>query len=104
MSPAILSRLDELAGLCARHRVRRLALFGSAAKGSFDPATGSDIDLLVDFQPMSPRELVDNYFGFLKDCERLLGVPVDLVESGAVRNPYFRDSISASQRVLFEVA
>lgn len=36
---------------CESHRIRRLALFGSQAKGT--ARTDSDIDLLVDFEPDS---------------------------------------------------
>ncbi len=33
--------------LCRQYGVRKLAVFGSAAKGTFDPAT-SDLDFVVD--------------------------------------------------------
>jgi uncharacterized protein len=39
---------ERLAELCRRYGVRRLELFGSAARGQFDPAT-SDLDFLVLF-------------------------------------------------------
>ena len=40
---------SELLGrLCRRHRIRRLALFGSVLKGTDRP--DSDIDLLVEFE------------------------------------------------------
>ena len=39
----------EIAGICRRHQVRELSLFGSAARGEMRP--DSDIDLLVDFLP-----------------------------------------------------
>ncbi len=38
---------EAIAELCRQFGVRRLAVFGSAAKGTFDPAT-SDVDFLVD--------------------------------------------------------
>lgn len=34
---------------CESHRIRKLALFGSQAKGTAGP--DSDVDLLVDFEP-----------------------------------------------------
>jgi predicted nucleotidyltransferase len=39
---------EELRVLCRRFHVRRLDLFGSAARGDFDPER-SDVDLLVEF-------------------------------------------------------
>ena len=38
-----------LAAVCRRHRVRRLSLFGSVARGEARP--DSDVDLLVEFEP-----------------------------------------------------
>lgn len=40
---------EQLAQLCRRHHIRKLALFGSALKGANRPE--SDIDLLVEFEP-----------------------------------------------------
>ena len=78
-------------------------MFGSATRDSFDPKR-SDIDLLVEFEPMSPREHAEHFFGFQEDLEALLGVPVDLVEPGPIRNPYFRDAVESSKVLLFEAA
>ena len=39
----------ELALFCRTHGIRRLAIFGSALRADFGP--GSDIDLLVEFEP-----------------------------------------------------
>jgi predicted nucleotidyltransferase len=45
--------LSEIAALCRRYGVRRLEVFGSAARGiDFDPAT-SDADFLVEFNAES---------------------------------------------------
>lgn len=99
----IQTRSSELIGLCQRRGVRRLALFGSAASDRFDPSS-SDLDLLVEFRAMSPAEHAHAYFGLQEDLERLFGMPVDLVEPGPIRNPYFRQAVEESQVVLFEDA
>ncbi len=104
MSPVLGSILDAVSELCVRHRVRRLSLFGSAAGDSFDAAGGSDVDFLVEFPPMSPKDRAESYFGLLADFEKALGLPVDLVEEDAIRNPYFREEVTRSKRVLFEAA
>jgi predicted nucleotidyltransferase len=93
----------DVATICARHRVRRLSLFGSAATDRFDPAT-SDVDFLVEFERMKPSEHAGHYFGLQEDLEALLERPVDLVESGPIRNPYFKQSVEASKVLLFEAA
>jgi len=60
-----------VADLCLKHRVRRLALFGSGASERFDSAKGSDLDFLAEFEPMSPREHAGAYF-------RLTGTPISM--------------------------
>jgi len=93
-------RRDAIAELCRRHRVRRLEVFGSAASGSFDPDT-SDLDFLVEFLPLGPGERADAYFGLLENLRDLLGRPVDLVMTRAIRNPYFRQAIERTREVLY---
>jgi len=48
--------------------------------------------------------VVEQYFDLLLELESLLGRPVDLIEPGAVRNPYFRQSLRASGQVLYDAA
>ena len=107
MLPAVERKATELAELCAKHRVRRLAVFGSAVADrsapSFDPSR-SDLDVLVEFQQMTPAEHAENYFGLMEEMEQLFGLPVDLVESTAIRNPYFRRAVERTQVVLYEAA
>jgi predicted nucleotidyltransferase len=45
-----------LGALCRRHHIRRLALFGSTLKGADHP--GSDLDLLVEFEPGNEPGLI----------------------------------------------
>lgn len=95
--------LGQVADLCRAHGVRRLALFGSAARGDFDPAT-SDVDLLVEFADLPPAARARRYFELLEALEQLLGRTVDLVEPAAVRNPFVRREIDASRVEIYEAA
>ncbi len=97
------ARKPELRDLCERHRVERVALFGSALREDFD-SEGSDLDFVVDFAPMSPSEHAEAYFGLLEDLESLFARRVDLVEIRAVRNPYLRREIEEKHYILWEVA
>ena len=102
MIDEIASRREQLQALCRRFHVRRLDLFGSAARGDFDPET-SDVDFLVEFDGRHPEALSFNtYFDFKEAFEALFGRPVDLVEPGAVRNPYLNASIHGSRERVFE--
>jgi predicted nucleotidyltransferase len=92
---------EALARLCRRFRVRRLDLFGSAARGGFDPVR-SDLDLLVSFEPMPPAAYADAYFGLKAALEEATGRSVDLLTEAALENPYLRRRIEAERRLLFE--
>ena len=103
MHPVVQAHLESLHELCTEHRVARLDLFGSAARDDFDPAT-SDLDFLVEFEPMSPAEHADSFFGLLADLERLFGRRIDLLEPEPIENPYVWQSIERSRKILYEAA
>jgi predicted nucleotidyltransferase len=90
----------EIANLCARFKVKRLELFGSAARADFD-ARKSDLDFLVEFLPLEPGEYANAYFGLLEGLEDLFARRVDLVMPQAVRNAYFLEAINKTRKVLY---
>lgn len=100
MHAIVTEKQRELAELCRRHGVLRLALFGSVANDDFDPGR-SDLDFLVEFAPAPRNRSLDSYFALLWDLERLFGRKVDLVEWDAVRNPYIRANIEATRELLY---
>jgi predicted nucleotidyltransferase len=91
---------EELQALCRRFHVRRLDLFGSAARGDFD-SEHSDFDFIVEFDRGAPLHPFDTYFGLKEGLEALLGRNVDLVELSAVRNPYLKASIEQSRENVY---
>ena len=93
-------RRADIARLCSQFSVRRLELFGSAAKGMFDPSR-SDFDFLVDFGPSPLLTPFEQYFGLKESLESLLGRPADLVMDGAPQNPYFMQTVNESRRLLY---
>lgn len=101
MHAAIAEKRDELAALCRHYRVARLEVFGSAARGTdFDPVS-SDADFLVEFRFHDDRKSLQQYFGFAEALRQTLGRPVDLVEAGAIRNPYLRAAIDKSRELVY---
>ena len=91
---------QAIAAICERNGVLRLDAFGSALRADFTPGE-SDLDLLVEFSPMEPYARVDAYFGMLDELRALLGIKVDLVMVGAVKNPYIARDIDRTRRLLY---
>jgi len=84
MQADIAEKREALAALCRRYGVRRLEVFGSAARGvDFDPDR-SDFDFLVEFEPRTGLSPSEQFFGLREALEKLLGRPVDLVERKTV--------------------
>ncbi len=100
MIEALEDNREAIARLCRRHGVARLDAFGSALRDDFEPGE-SDVDFLVELQPMEPYARVDAYFGLLEDLRALLGPKVDLVMAGAVENPYIARDIERTKRMLY---
>lgn len=94
------SHLPVLEALCRRFHVKRLDVFGSAATGGFDPQE-SDLDFLVTFEPCTPSEHYERYFGLLEALESYFGRSVDLVEEPAMGNPYFIREVNRTRTVLY---
>ena len=101
MIAAIDDRKDELAALCRSHRVHRLEVFGSAAVGTFRPES-SDMDFLVDFDPLARGEYYEAYFGLLESLEALFGRRVDLVDVQCLRNPYFIQGVNKTRMPVYD--
>jgi len=91
---------EAIVELCARYGVVRLDVFGSALREDFRPGE-SDLDLLVEFGPHEGYALVEAYFGLLDELRELLGVEVDLVMAGAVKNRYIARDIERTRRQLY---
>ncbi len=100
MHPIVKSRLSEVAALCRHRGVKQLDLFGSATRDDFD-ISRSDLDFLVDLGDNPPFSPLDAYFGLKDELELLFGRPVDLVEAGAVRNPYVLASIERDRQAVY---
>jgi predicted nucleotidyltransferase len=96
----ITDHLDDIRKLCGTFAVKRLAVFGSALNGTFDP-DHSDVDFVVEFERAGRTDGWHSYFDFKFEIETLLGRPIDLAGMAAVDNPYFRQSIERTQRELY---
>ena len=93
--PISYSQIEEF---CQRHRIRKLALFGSVMREDFSAA--SDVDVLVEFEPGVRLGLL----GFTRiqhELSELLNRPVDLNTPGCL-SPYFREAVLRDAEVIYE--
>ena len=86
--------------LCVRFRVKRLEVFGSAARDDFDAQT-SDFDLIVHFKDERAEGLFDRYWALTESLEKLLGRPVELLTESMIRNPYFRAAVDRERQTIY---
>jgi uncharacterized protein len=104
LPPLVADRLDEVRAPCEKYRVKRLTLFGSAVKGTFDPEK-SDLDFVVEFLPESnPLTRGEQYLDLLVDLQRLFDRDVDLLVGASIDNPYFKQVIELTARELYDAA
>jgi predicted nucleotidyltransferase len=89
-----MNRIDEvrrqrqaILRLAKEYGIREVRIFGSVARG--EAATGSDLDVLVEFEP--GRSLLDQV-GFEQDLRALLSCEIDLVAKGGI-SPYLEERI-----------
>lgn len=85
---------DAIKQIAARNGATNLRLVGSVARG--EEREGSDIDLLVDFDP--GRSLFDHAH-LVEELEALLGVSVDVVSSRGLK-PKVRERLLVEARPL----
>jgi predicted nucleotidyltransferase len=90
----------KIAALCRKYGVRKLSLFGSAARGELSPK--SDVDLMVEFKPGEAPSLWD--FPEMQDgFSALFGNrKVDITSPEILRNPYRRKTILPDLKTLYE--
>ncbi|MGH2592685.1 MAG: nucleotidyltransferase family protein [Anaerolineae bacterium] len=87
---------EKIAEFCRRHHIRKLSLFGSVLREDFRP--GSDVDVLVEFEPGHTPGL--RFFAMQAELAEILGHPVDL-NTPQWLSPYFRDGVLKEQLPLY---
>lgn len=82
---------NDINKLCSAYKVKQLFAFGSVLTDNFNK--DSDIDLIVDFEPIDVALYADNYYDFKFSLQDILNRSIDLLEEKAIRNPYFKQTI-----------
>jgi len=88
MSKNVFIPRDKVADLCRRYHIRRLSIFGSALRDDFKP--GSDVDVLVEFEPGYTPGL--RFFAIEAELSEVIGQKVDLNTPNFL-NRYFREKV-----------
>jgi len=87
---------EKIAEFCRRNHIRKLSLFGSVLRDDFGP--GSDVDVLVEFEPGHVPGL--RFFAMEIELSELLGQKVDL-NTPQFLSRYFRDQALAEAEALY---
>jgi predicted nucleotidyltransferase len=87
-TPSIRMPKRKVAEFCQRHHIRRLSLFGSVLREDF--RRGSDVDVLVEFEPGQTPGL--EFFAIQSELSEILGRKVDL-NTPQWLSRYFRDEV-----------
>lgn len=90
---------EAIAELCERFGVRRLSVFGSAAKGEFDPVT-SDIDFLVDLGEYDDR-VARRFMGLIVALEDLMERRIDIVTEPVTKR-WLREEVEGTKVTIYE--
>jgi len=95
----LLENPDEvIESFCRKWKIEELALFGSVLRGDFRP--DSDIDVLATFAPDAKWSVFD-HARMREELSTLLGREADVVETTGLRNPFRRQEILTTRKVIY---
>ena len=86
----------RIAAFCRRHRICKLAFFGSVLREDFDP--DSDVDVLIEFEPGATVGLI-RLAGLEFELSRILGGRKIDLNTPRCLSRYFRDHVVAEAQV-----
>ncbi len=90
-----LENFDQLISILTRHGVKKIAVFGSYARGEANPQ--SDLDVLVEFED---RKSLLDLVSIELELSDALKLKVDLLTEKAI-SPYLIDNIKKEARVIY---
>jgi len=97
-TPPGLPDQKKIARFCNKWQIDELAVFGSVLREDFGPE--SDVDVLISFKPEVPWSAYD-WVDMTDDLQELFGHSVHLVDKSGLRNPFRRQEILQTMKVLY---
>jgi predicted nucleotidyltransferase len=91
--------IGDINKLCLTHKVKELYAFGSVLTEKFN--SKSDVDFVVNFEPIDVAVYADNYYDFKFSLQEILNRHVDLLEEQAIKNPYFKQNINKQRQLIY---
>jgi hypothetical protein len=89
---------QELLDIIRKYGLSEVSAFGSVLRDDFN--ADSDLDLLIVFQNGKEKSLFD-IIDLKSDLEMLVGRNVDVVEKEALINPYRKEEILKTAKVIY---
>lgn len=85
----------QIVGFCRKHRICRLALFGSVLRDDFGP--DSDVDVLVEFEPGATPGW--EFFGMQREFAEIFGRRVDMSTFNGIKQSLIRNILDSAEDI-----
>lgn len=103
MHPIIEEHRAAIEAACREFGVRRLEVFGSAARGDdFDLKKKSDVDFIAEFVRPVSMGAFRQFFGFILALEDIFDRKVDVIELAGITNPYLLEAIQNDRQLVYD--
>ena len=90
---------SEIETICKKWKIKEMALFGSVLRDDF--SDDSDVDVLLVFTPQHGWNLFD-LMDLKSELQSLFNREVDLLQKKELRNPFRREEILKTHRIIYE--
>jgi uncharacterized protein len=102
MQSILENNLEQITTLCKTHKITIMYAIGSVLTNDF--TKDSDIDFIINYERnkegIGVKEF--DYFDVWFGLEKILNIKVDLICEDTIRNKYFKASVKATKKVIYE--
>lgn len=93
--------MEKIIALCKKYKVAKLWVFGSILTPRFNDKSDVDFSVIFDDKQIKEHEWADIFFDFIDELRTLLGREIDMVCYTAVKNPYFKEELDNTKRLIY---